>query len=215
MHPIFLGQPATWDLAKGDPIADDLEPADYRLLHLAFAGHPVPEMSQQTGRPVEEIRARMRRPRFLAVQAEIEKGVLQRIIRHGEFEPTTVAKAAAPDAMRRIVAQSERERDPRTRLAANKTVLQFAGIEPPRRLEITTPDRVIEQMTPAELEDLAERRVWPSRFREVLRAFLPAVAALAPKKALDVTPRHQDEDDGPPAPGESTLSQESLEAGLR
>src|SRR5262249_48207672 len=109
------------------------------------------------------------------------------------------AKASAPDAMRRIVRQAQAERDPRTRLAANQAVLKYAGVEPPRRLEITTPDRVIEQMTAAELEDLAERRVWPARFREVLRAFLPAVAAATDpsRKALDVTPGVNDFDEPP------------------
>jgi hypothetical protein len=205
--PIFSGTPATWDVAFGPPPADlldppppftvteALEPVDYRILHLRFAGHPEPSIADDIGRSVEEVKARIARPSFLQTQAEVEKGVLNTIIKQGEFEPTTIAKAAAPSAMRRIIAQSERERDPRTRLAANKTVLQYAGTEPPKRLEITTPDRVIEQMTAQELEDLAERRVWPARFREVLRAFLPAPVVLRlDQKPIDVTPR----DPGPP-----------------
>lgn len=205
--PIFSGQPATWDVHFGphpsnDPVfagfhvSENLEPVDYRILHLRFAGHPESAIADDIGRSIEEVKVRITRPSFLQTQADVEKGVLATIIKQGEFEPTTIAKAAAPAAMRRIIEQSERERDPRTRLAANKTVLQFAGTEPPKRLEITTPDRVIEQMTPAELEDLAERRVWPSRFREVLRAFLPAPAIRQPpaRVILDITPH----DPGPP-----------------
>jgi hypothetical protein len=165
-------------------LPDVLEPVDYRLLHLLFSGATESACATDTERPVEEIRARVTRRRFLTVQAEIEKGVVERVIRQADYEPTTVAKAAASGAMKRIVDQGIRERDPRTRLQANKAILQYAGVEPPKRLEITTPDRVIEQMTAEELEALAERRVWPARFREVLRAFLPAPA----QAAIDVTP---------------------------
>jgi hypothetical protein len=165
-------------------LADVLEPVDYRLLHLLFSGATEAACAADVERAPEEVRARVTRRRFLQVQAEIEKGVVERVIRQADYEPTTVAKAAASGAMKRIVEMSARERDPRTRLQANKAVLQYAGVEPPKRLEITTPDRVIEQMTAEELEALAERRVWPSRFREVLRAFLPAPA----QAAIDVTP---------------------------
>src|SRR5215471_1542011 len=174
---------------KAGPVAEVLEPVDYRLLHLRFAGLSDQAIAEDVGRPIVEVRERIRRPRFLQVQAEIEKGLLHRITMQGEYEPVTLAKAAAPEAMRRIIRQSETERDPRTRLHANKTVLQLAGVEPPKRIEITTPDRVIEQMTAKELEDLAEHRVWPARFREVLRAFLPAPRVPKPSEAvLDVTP---------------------------
>jgi hypothetical protein len=163
-------------------LEDALEPVDYRLLHLLFTGRPRHELQEDTGRSAEEIEARISRRRFLQVQSEVEKGVLDRIIRLGTWEPTTLAKAASSGAMKRIIDISCRERDPRTRLNANKAVLQYAGVEPPQRLEITTPDRVIEQMTAEELEALAERKVWPGRFKEVLRAFLPA------PKPIDVTP---------------------------
>ena len=130
-------------------------------------------------------------------------------------DPIVLARDAAPAAMRRLIKQSENERDPRVRLAANQAVLKYAGIEPPKRLEITTPDRVIEQMTAQELEDLAERRVWPARFREVLRAFLPAPALVARERpgetVVDVTPTHPDT---PPAAAPD-LSQFAEELGLR
>lgn len=186
--PIFSGQPCPSE--PDFTVRESLEPVDYRILHLRFTGANDTTIAAAIERTLAEVKARITRPAFLSTQAEVEKGVLNTIIKQGEFEPTTIAKAAAPAAMRRIIEQSERERDPRTRLAANKTVLQFAGTEPPKRLEITTPDRVIEQMTPAELEDLAERRVWPARFREVLRAFLPAPAAMIAHqpRPRDITP---------------------------
>jgi hypothetical protein len=169
---------------------EKLEPVDYRILHFRFLGWGEERIAVALERPASEIQERARRQAFIEVQTEVERGVLQAIIKQGEYEPTQIAKAAAPDAMRRIVRQSASERDPRTRLAANVRVLQFAGVEPPRKLEITTPDRVLEQMTPGELEQLADHRLWPARFKEVLRAFLPA-------PPIDVTPQERE-----PAPVE-------------
>jgi hypothetical protein len=218
--PIFSGTPypgPARDVPASFKITEQLEPVDYRILHLRFTGANELTIASSIERSLEEVKERIARPAFLQTQAEVEKGVLATIIKQGEFEPTSIAKAAAPAAMRRIIQQSERERDPRTRLAANKTVLQYAGTEPPKRLEITTPDRVIEQMTAAELEDLAERRVWPARFREVLRAFLPAPLVRLPEprhaeKPIDVTPRVNEE----PPSGESAidLSEFADELGL-
>jgi hypothetical protein len=170
---------------------EKLEPIDYRILHLRFLGWGLDRIALAIERPLAELEKRIGRPTFLETQTEVERGVLQSIIRQGEYEPNQIAKAAAPDAMRRIVKQSQIERDPRTRLQANKTVLQFAGVEPPKKLEITTPDRVLEQMTAAELEQLAEHRLWPARFKEVLRAFLPA------PPLLDITPPKQEREHPP------------------
>lgn len=203
--PIWLAHREPEGIATGK-----LEPVDYRILHLRFLGWGDDRIANAVERPQDEIAERSRRLVFLETQAEVERGVLASIIKQGEYEPTTIAKAAAPDAMRRIVRQSATERDPRTRLAANVRVLQFAGVEPPRKLEITTPDRVLEQMTPLELEQLAEHRLWPARFKEVLRAFLPA-------PAVDITPQQEREpplverraDAGAPRPG-TRISPDSL-----
>lgn len=150
---------------------------------------------------------------LVASLSDEERSQLTHLLLPSDHEPNQIAKAAASDAMRRIIRQSQIERDPRTRLAANKTVLQYAGVEPPKRLEITTPDRVLEQMTASELEQLAEHRLWPARFKEVLRAFLPA------PPALDVTPTREERepasvedppDAGPPPSQGNRINPESL-----
>jgi hypothetical protein len=76
--------------------------------------------------------------------------------------------------MKRLIHQSRTEHDGKVRLAANQAVLKFAGVEPARKVEATTPDKVLDQMTPEELALFAAHRKWPSRFREALRAFIPA-----------------------------------------
>jgi hypothetical protein len=150
----------------------NLEPVDYRILTLLFQGKRVEQIAGQMGRSREEILARSERPRFKHLQGQVEKGIVERVARAGEFEPVTVARASASGAMRRIVAQSKTAIDPRVYLAANKEVLRMAGCEPPKRIEITTPDKVLDQMTPAELEHFAATREWPTRFKEDLQQFI-------------------------------------------
>jgi len=150
----------------------NLEPVDYRILTLLFQGKRIDQIAQQMQRSREEVLARTERPRFKHLQGEVEKGIVERVARAGDYEPITVAKAHASNAMKRIIAQSKTAMDPRVYLAANKEVLRMAGCEPPKRIEITTPDKVLDQMTPSELEHFAATREWPMRFQEDLRQFI-------------------------------------------
>jgi hypothetical protein len=150
----------------------NLEPVDYRILTLLFQGKRVEEIADTLGRTRDEVFARMERQRFKHLQGQVEKGIIERVSRAGEYEPVTVAWAGATGAMRRIVAQSKTAMDPRVYLAANKEVLRMAGCEPPKKIEITTPDKVLDQMTPAELEHFASTREWPTRFQDQLQQFI-------------------------------------------
>lgn len=151
-----------------------LEPVDYRIVTWLFMGMKTARIASRLGRPLAEVAKRIDRTAFRQLQAEIEAGVVKAILEARSAEPVTMAKAAAPGAMRQVVKLSTTSQDPRTRLHASRTVLQYAGVEPPKRIEVTTPERVLDQMTAEELARFAERRVWPERFRDLLRAFLPA-----------------------------------------
>jgi hypothetical protein len=150
----------------------ELEPVDYRILTLLFKGERMEGIAEILHRTRAEVAARASRPRFLHLQRQVEKGVVERVTRSGEFEPVSVAKASATAAMQRIIQQSKTVQDPRVFLAANKEVLRMAGCEPPKRIEITTPDKVLDQMTPAELEHFAATREWPTRFQDQLAQFM-------------------------------------------
>jgi hypothetical protein len=165
-----------------------LEPVDYRILTYLFQGRKRAQIARTLARPLAEIVARMDRHAFRRLQAEVEAGVVKAILAASATEPVTLAKAAAPTAMRQVVKLSTTSQDPRTRLQASKAVLSYAGVEPPHRIEVTTPERILDQMTAEELARFAERRIWPERFRDVLRAFLPAPPAPAAPAAIDVTP---------------------------
>jgi hypothetical protein len=168
-------------------IPSRLEPVDYRILTYLFQGMKILRIAVKLRRPQAEIAARIDRHAFRRLQADVEAGVVKGIIAASATEPITLAKAAAPAAMRQVVKLSGTCQDPRTRLQASKAVLSYAGVEPPTRIEVTTPERILDQMTAAELARFAERRVWPERFRELLRAFLPAPAAPSGETIVEAT----------------------------
>lgn len=153
-------------------VAEHLEPVDYRILTLLFQGKTMEAVAGEVERSRSEIVARVGRPRFEHLKKEVEKGIVEQIARGGEFEPITIARANASPAMRRIIALSKTSRDPRVYLQANKEVLRFAGAEPPRKLELVTPDKVLDEMTPEELAHFANTREWPMRFKDKLAQFL-------------------------------------------
>jgi hypothetical protein len=176
--------------------ATRLEPVDYRILTLLFRGWKTGRIAKVLRRSLGEVAARVDRSVFRKLQAEVEAGVVQQILVTSGTEPVTIAKAAAPAAMRRIVKLSSHSQDPRVQLGASKSVLQYAGVEPPRRLEITTPDRVLDQMTASELARFATERIWPERFRDLLRAFLPGPAPTPAETLIETTATPAPETDG-------------------
>lgn len=170
-------------------VPSDLEPLDYRIITLLFEGTKPSVICAALQLSREEFDSRIARNSFTDLERRIEASMVERITGRGEFEPVTAAKAEAPQAMKRLIRQSRTEHDGKVRLAANQAVLKFAGVEPARRLEVTTPDKVLEQMTPEELALFAAHRKWPSRFREALRAFIPSDQAGS--DTIDITPVKQ------------------------
>ena len=172
----------------GTPVPSDLEPLDYRIITLLFEGtRPMAIMAALALSPAE-YESRVSRQSFTDLERRIEATMVAKITGSGDYEPQTAAKAEAPQAMRRLIAQSRTERDPKVRLSANQAVLKFAGVEPARTLERITPDKVLEQMTPDELLIFAAHRKWPSRFKEALRAYIP-VDSKVDGGIMDVTPQ--------------------------
>lgn len=191
------------------PIPTKLEPVDYRILTYLFQGLKTPKIASTLGRSLAEVAARVDRYAFRRLQSEVEAGVVKSILTASGTEPVTLAKAAAPGSMRQIVKLSSTCHDPRTRLQASKAVLSYAGVEPPTRIEITTPERILDQMTAEELARFAERRIWPERFRDLLRAFLPAPEPPPGQRAIDVTPTRAAPPPDDQPPDETTLGEET------
>jgi hypothetical protein len=162
------------DPLTGTPVPSDLEPLDYRIIALLFEGTKVGVIQASLLMTPAEYQERVSRESFMELETRIEAAMLEKITGRGDFEPITAARAEAPQAMKRLISQSRTERDPKVRLAANQAVLKYGGVEPARKVEITTPDKILEQMTPEELALFAAHRQWPGRFRAALRAYLPS-----------------------------------------
>jgi len=184
---------------SGDGENEPLDGTDYRILTYLLDGVPKPDIPDLFTLPPEDIRHRLENPRLQTLLRQIERGIVERLADLAGIEPVTRAKAAAPDAMARIIRLSQIAKDSKVRLAASKEILRYAGVEPPRKLEITTPDKLLDQMTPQELARLADHKIWPTRFRDALRYYLPA-------PAIDVTP------DRSPGNGASEDAPDSLDA---
>lgn len=166
-------EPEQTEAPYQESIPSELEPVDYKILTLLFEGRKPIAICQELDLDRPEFDARTKRAAFEDIQRRVEKAMLAKITGSGEFEPLTSARAEAPQAMKRIITQGRLERDPKVRLAANQSILKFAGVEPARKVEVVTPDKLLDQMTPEELALFAAHRKWPSRFKEALRAYLP------------------------------------------
>jgi len=166
---------------SGDGDNEQLDDIDYRVLAFLLDGIPADQLDDLLTLSREQIRHRLANPRLQTLLRKIERGIVERLADLAGIEPVTRAKAAAPDAMARIIRLSQIAKDSKVRLAASKEILRYAGVEPPRKLEITTPDKLLDQMTPLELARLADHKIWPTRFKDALRYYLPA-------PPIDVTP---------------------------
>ena len=171
------------------PPSDDepLSEIQLRTIVLLLQGERYPAISAILGVTLDEVRQLALHPQVRDQIARVEQAITRKVTQAGEFEPITAAKAEAPAAMRRMIAQSRAERDPKVKLAAHQAVLKFAGVEPARRIELTTPDKILDQMTPEELALFAAKKLWPARFKNALRAYLPQ-ADTTRSLPIDITP---------------------------
>jgi hypothetical protein len=160
-----------------------LELVDQAILALDLAGNSLLEISLILTVPRAEVAVRALNPRYLEARRVIEVRTVGRVAELTDVEPITRAKAAAPEAMGEMIRLSRGSADPRVRLKASEGILRYAGVEPPRKVELTAPDRLLDLMTPLELAALADRKLWPARFKDQLRHLLPA-----PDSMIDITP---------------------------
>lgn len=217
MHPIF-GNPAYGQQTDPEPGSVDpppqLDATDHAILTNHLLGHTPSEIALVLGLTAPDVITRMAAPLYQALKRAVETRTLERVADLQAVEPITRAKAAAPDAMGTIIRLSRNSQDPRVKLKAAEGILRYAGVEPARKVELTAPDRLLELMTPGELLALADRKLWPSRFKDQLRHLLPV--PLGPDgPILDVTPEPTPEAaaqdwDAPPPSGDGGISEERL-----
>jgi len=159
--------------AESPPLIGGLPAAAWATVTLRAAGHTRREVSRQLGVALEVVRRWDRDARVGEWKAAVERAVLKRVA-EGEFGVATMAKQAAPRAMRTLVRMAQRCEDQRVQLAANKEVLIQAGTTPPTRVEISVEERLLAQMTESELSAFVSEGKWPRRLDALMGQLLAA-----------------------------------------
>lgn len=177
-----------------------LDNIDRAICTLQLSDHSILEIALILTLPRDEVATRIGHPAYQALKRAIERGILTRVAEVRSAEPITRAKAAAPDAMGTMIRLARNAKENRIRLKAAEGVLKFAGVEPPKRVELTAPDRLLDLMTVQELAALADKKIWPSRFKDQLRHLLPAPSV---RDFLDITPQDEEGEGEGDAPGDA------------
>jgi len=142
-----------------------MEPHDWWVLSLVLRGQSIPQISSITGIGIPKLAILTKRPIFLE-QLDIQSRVMIENITNGNYGVSQIARANAPDAMRRIIDHSRQSRDLKVSLMASKEVLNYAGLQPVRRIETLSVDALLPKMTPEELIHFAKTLELPDRFAE-------------------------------------------------
>lgn len=156
------------------PPVEGLEPMEWMVLGKTFEGKNQKEIAKEMSRSTQTIRRIMEKPAFHAAVRAVEATMAERIAR-GEFGVLAIFKANAVGAAKRIVGISKASEDDRIRLAANKTIIESAGIRPPAPAVVENPERLIDAMTAEEAQKFAETGEFPDRFKDQLARLATSV----------------------------------------
>jgi hypothetical protein len=118
-----------------------------------------------TGHTRAEVESLINRPVFQE-QMELQTRTMVDNITNGNYGVSQIARANAPDAMRRIIQHSRQNDDLRVSLQACEKILNYAGLQPPRRIETLAIDNLFPKMSPEELIHYAKTLELPDRFSE-------------------------------------------------
>jgi hypothetical protein len=99
-------------------------------------------------------------------QLTIQSQTMVENITNGNYGVSAIAKANAPDAMRRVVELFSQRGDPRVALQASEKCLNYAGFQPVKKVEVFSVTSFFSQMDSKELMTFAETGILPDRFQE-------------------------------------------------
>jgi hypothetical protein len=147
-----------------------MDPHSWWVLSLMLRGYPLTKIAKITG---------INHPRLLTLtqeavfreQLDVQSRIMVENITNGNYGVTQIARANAPNAMRRIIEHSRQDDDRKTSLLASKEILNYAGLQPVRRIETLSVNDLFHKMTPEELIHYAKTVELPDRFEEQARQF--------------------------------------------
>lgn len=168
----------------------------YSVLCRHALGHPIDRIARALDRDSALVADTI--TRSAGVLSQLEEAIKRRLIESADVDVETMAKLAAPNSMRTLIDMAEGCNDPKTKRVANRDVLEFAGAQPAKRIEVSSGDKLLDLMTAAELREFAGGK-WPARFADQLRRIQVRNQLATGQGFIDVTPERHDgvgDDDG-------------------
>lgn len=162
LNPIMDGLESTAIDPKNPDASRTLSPEEMTVVLLHFQSRTTEEIATVLHIDPEDVTGILERPAVKAKLRTIDEKITEKITK-GDFGVAAVFKSSAPGAARRIVGMSKRAREERTKLQANKDVLNYAGYERPRMVHITV-EHIFDQMSVEELDSYAVTGEIPNRF---------------------------------------------------
>lgn len=190
-------------LSKGPPQPiQQMRPRHHLVLTLLLQGLPMTEIAKHTGYSYNRLTQICASPIFKAHRDRLLQARYEAIVT-GEHGPVAMAQAEATTLMRGLLKIAKGGRSENTRRMAIMDALAIAGYQPVTKSETLSLDKLIEDMTPDELDIYAKTGAFPARHQAILRAAgrdrTPVDTAPPP---IDVTPTQpvdlpQESDDSP------------------
>lgn len=160
----------------------DLDALDYTLLASWTERATMKALAEKTGLTVAGVRARTLRPAFQQALQRLQRSLFDRLAR-GEYGVLALAKGNAVGAFKRVLQLSRAAENERVRLDANLEIMKLAGVQPPKPAVVESPERLLDQMSPEELEHFSKTNEIPRRLGDQVAKL--AVTALQAKASLE------------------------------
>lgn len=151
---------------------------DYRILELDLSGCRPPRilslLREVTGISLATIYGRQKRPAYVAVVERVRASHMERIAR-GEFGAIGIAKANLVANMRRMQGMATHAENEAVKFKALEKMIALSGFQPPAPVVVEHPERIIESMTPEEVEHFAKTGEFPPHLADQMMRVSSAV----------------------------------------
>jgi len=150
----------------GEP-PPQLDAMDFALLESWAARLSQREMAKAVGISLSQVQGRIKRPAFQAALTRLQRNFFDQLSR-GEFGAMALVKANVVGAVKRVLGMSKTAANERVKLDANLRLIELAGVQPPKPAVTESPERLLDLMTPEELEHFAASNEIPPRLADAV-----------------------------------------------
>ena len=162
------------------------------ILGKVFERKAAPAIATEMKMSVAAVRRVLNSPHFRA-EVEVHKERVLAYVDHGEFGLMATIKANAMGALRRVIGLSKDAKDERVRFAANKWLVELAGLQPPKPAPAESPEDLVRDMTPDELDHFSLTAEFPARMHDRVARLVSSVLQTAEQqrretRRIDLSP---------------------------